>query len=111
MFQTCGLYLFGGDFVTYKRIIKISNTKTSNEKCTISASGYVSYLDSKIDPNLFKDFHTTDWEGNKEASVLYDIWLGFKNDQISFTATMSRAVSVSHDTENAIRETNSPSLL
>lgn len=81
-FQTCGLFPFGADFVNYNRIIKDTDPKTieNRHEVAISESSYISYLESKIVPNILKVFYTTfnsgkDWEGNKEASMLYDIWL------------------------------------
>ncbi|XP_063622933.1 uncharacterized protein LOC134795010 [Cydia splendana] len=87
-FSTCGLYPFG-DFVNYKRVVQsTSNTNVKYDavpKSVISESSYLTYLESKIDPSLLKDFYLTcesgtDWEGKKEAIMLYDTWLAFKND-------------------------------
>ncbi|XP_063366315.1 uncharacterized protein LOC134654774 [Cydia amplana] len=88
-FSTCGLYPFGADFVNYKRVVQsTSNTNVKYDavpKSVISESSYLTYLESKIDPSLLKDFYLTcesgtDWEGKKEAIMLYDTWLAFKND-------------------------------
>ncbi|KAG6448525.1 hypothetical protein O3G_MSEX005530 [Manduca sexta] len=114
-FQTCGLYPFGAEFVNYKRIIKNSDPKTTENRreITISESSYISYLESKIDSNLLKDFYISfnsgkDWEGKKEATMLYDIWLAFKNEN---TDTMSLPILASRNSENAVKEIPSPSLL
>lgn len=77
-FQTYGLFPFDADFDNYKRITKDIQKLLKTDEVAISESSYISYLENKIVPNILKDFCTTfnsgkDWEGNKEASMLYDI--------------------------------------
>ncbi|KAL4710301.1 hypothetical protein ACJJTC_011555 [Scirpophaga incertulas] len=104
-FQTCGVFPFGADFVNYKRIIKDRDPKTieNRHEVAISESSYISYLESKIFPNILKDFYTTfnsgkAWEGNKEASMLYDIRLAFKNNTTATIVDRSLSVPASAHT-------------
>lgn len=96
-FKTCGLYPFGADFVNYKRIVKQSATGNVNQCFTESAIAetyYLDYLEKKIDATLLLEFKETcdsgnNWQGCKEALMLYETWLAFRNDTETVTFKLS----------------------
>lgn len=105
-FKTCGLYPFDPNQVNYKRVIKGQQTNVERANVQVVETSHLKYLESKISPDLLKDFQETytsglDWSGSIEAHHLYQVWLKFKDDCTVFAA---------HNDSQTIR-LSSPSLL
>lgn len=106
-FKTCGLYPFDPDQVNYKRVIGQPTKNVERVNIQVAESSHLQYLESKISPDMLKDFQETytcglDWSGCVEAHHLYQVWLKVKDDCTVFAA---------HDDSQTNRSSSSPSLI
>lgn len=85
-FKVCGLYPFNADAVDYKKCtLKITSlinesSKEQNQKT------HLQYLESMISSEHLLQFRETrnkgiDWDGDIGASMAFDIWVQFVNDE------------------------------
>lgn len=84
-FRATGLYPFEVNNIDFNKLV-VNEPESEKEisKDPIPQS-HLEYLESKIDQRLLGQFKETmqrghDWEGDLQASMLYDLWCTVKND-------------------------------